>query len=304
MKSNIKVDAVIVTYNRLKLLKECISAVLNQTKSINNIIVVNNSSSDGTPEYLKELRKKNEKVKIINLKMNIGGAGGFNAGLKYFFNESNSDFAWIMDDDAIPFPNTLENLVLPIENDIRFGFLASNVRWIDDSTCVMNIPRISRTWYKGTENNLINIDSASFVSLLIPRKTIEKIGFPIADFFIWGDDVEYTTRITKNGLPGYFVLDSKLIHKIYKNITTNIFQETDKNRIKRYFYDRRNNIYINKEFYGFSGVLKQIIKCVLICLRLVFSKSKYKRMKIKFVIEGTVKGFFFDPKVEKINDVK
>ena len=58
MKSNIKVDAVIVTYNRLKLLKECISAVLNQTKSINNIIVVNNSSSDGTPEYLKELRKK------------------------------------------------------------------------------------------------------------------------------------------------------------------------------------------------------------------------------------------------------
>jgi glycosyltransferase involved in cell wall biosynthesis len=50
-----KINCVIVTYNRLSLLKECISALKNQTYKINKIYIINNNSTDGTSDYLQEL---------------------------------------------------------------------------------------------------------------------------------------------------------------------------------------------------------------------------------------------------------
>jgi GT2 family glycosyltransferase len=79
----IKVNCVIVTCNRLSLLKECISAVLSQTFSVYKIIVVNNASTDGTADYLKSLDK--QKLELITCAKNTGGAGGFNRGMKVYF---------------------------------------------------------------------------------------------------------------------------------------------------------------------------------------------------------------------------
>ena len=84
-----KVDCVVVTYNRLSLLKECLEALLNQEYLLNKIYVINNNSTDGTKEYLKHFSEKNSVIKPVNLRKNIGGAGGFNIGLKYFMKKSN-----------------------------------------------------------------------------------------------------------------------------------------------------------------------------------------------------------------------
>jgi hypothetical protein len=55
----------------------------------------------------------------------------------------------------------------------------------------------------------------TFVSLLIPCKAIRAVGYPIADYFIWGDDTEYTTRITTNYATAYFVGKSKVLQELY-----------------------------------------------------------------------------------------
>ena len=96
-----RVTAVVVTYNRLKLLKECIEALLAQTYPEMDILVVNNNSTDGTQEYLDELTGKNKKVKNLSLPENIGGSGGFYEGMKCAIKD-NPDWLWIMDDDTIP----------------------------------------------------------------------------------------------------------------------------------------------------------------------------------------------------------
>lgn len=292
----IRVDCVIVTYNRLSLLKECLKAVLNQKYKVNNIIVVNNNSTDNTEEFLNERMTDTINLKVVNMKQNLGGAGGFNIGFKYFMNKSNGNYLWIMDDDAIPHEDTLLELINKIPQAKPFGFLASNVKWIDGKPAVMNKPmKIGRD----SNTNLIKIKSASFVSLLFPRDVIKDVGYPIKDFFIWGDDFEYCTRITQAGYKSYFVKNSTIVHKIYKNIPPNIIKETDKSRIKRYFYESRNLVYIFKNYYGSIGLIREILRYCFICLKLIFSNTRYKLKKIGYIIKGTVAGITFNPKIEK-----
>ena len=106
-----KVIAVVVTYNRKKLLKECIGALINQNLELYKIIIVNNASTDGTTEYFQsEHIFKDEKIKIINLTKNTGGAGGFEVGTRAAY-AAGADYIWLMDDDAEPVKDCLEILI-------------------------------------------------------------------------------------------------------------------------------------------------------------------------------------------------
>ena len=109
MKNKKSVDCVVVTYNRLSLLKECIQAVKNQTYPIEHFFVIDNCSTDETWKYLQSI--KNEKIFPIRLHKNMGGAGGFNIGLKTFIKQSISNYVWIMDDDTIPSTTALEYIM-------------------------------------------------------------------------------------------------------------------------------------------------------------------------------------------------
>ena len=124
-----KINCVIVTYNRLSLLKECISALKNQTYKINKIYIINNNSTDGTSDYLQELIADSQFV-IINLPQNIGGAGGFSEGIKRVVLDG-CDWAWIMDDDTIPMNNALEELVKGTTVAKNVGYVCSRVVWTD-----------------------------------------------------------------------------------------------------------------------------------------------------------------------------
>lgn len=293
-------DCLIVTYNRLNLLKECIQAVLHQKMKPTNIIVVNNNSTDGTDNYLKKISNQLSNLKILNLNENLGGAGGFNAGFKYFIQNSSSDYLWLMDDDAIPNNLTLKNLLSATDLLEDFGFLASDVRWTNNEPAKMNVPNITKDWNKKINLGLVKIKSASFVSLLIPRKVIEKVGYPIKDFFIWGDDMEYTTRIVKANYEAFLVINSQIMHKIYKNIPPDIIKETKPDRIKRYYFESRNVTYIYKKYHGFKGLCRELARYSYISLRLIFSNSKFKSRKLKYLIKGTIVGVGFNPKVEMV----
>ena len=103
-----KIVAVVVTYNRLEKLKVCLECLMNQSMEIDEIIIVNNSSSDGTTEYLMNL---NNDRKLVHLKLdtNTGGSGGFFRGILEAL-EHGADWIWGMDDDAFPALNALEVL--------------------------------------------------------------------------------------------------------------------------------------------------------------------------------------------------
>ena len=99
-----KAIAVVVSYNRQKLLSECITALRNQTHKLDAILVVNNGSTDNTEQWLQQ----QPDVFFITQK-NVGSSGGFNTGISWAYKHGYS-WIWCMDDDGYPKEDALEKL--------------------------------------------------------------------------------------------------------------------------------------------------------------------------------------------------
>lgn len=296
-----KVMAVVVTYNRKELLEECVKALLNQDYKNCDILIVDNASTDGTREHIKEILK-NDKIKYVNTGINLGGAGGFNFGIKQAY-KLNYDYFWLMDDDTIVKENSLQELIeaANVLNN-NFGYLSSSVLWKDGKPCIMNKQKITKYWYDKSEllqKSLIQTYYSTFVSFFVRKEVVREVGLPIKEFFIWGDDVEYSNRISKK-YNCYMVGKSQVIHKTKDNNGSNISKENNE-RIGRYKYAYRNECVIAREN-GIKGILRQVAKVNFNILRVLCSKNKYKAKKIYIIISSSIRGIFFRPKIEFIVD--
>lgn len=294
-----KVVAVVVTFNKLNLLKECLSHLLDCKDFLSKIVVINNASTDYTEKYLENLSAEESLIMVQNEKVNLGGAAGFNLGLKLAMSE-NPDAVWAMDNDTIPTQETLKSLLRAkdwlLANNSSWGLLASNVRWTDGSVANMNVPLALRNWNRSKNNNLVQIEHSSFVSMFINATAIKKLGYPISDFFIWGDDLEYSRRISMV-IPSYCVTDSIVVHKMASNQKTDVFNDSA-DRISRYFYDVRNNFYIQKNN-GIENALKYAIKTFIKMFKVLFKGKKYKWRRFYAIFRGFFAGIVFNPTVEK-----
>ena len=204
------------------------------------------------------------------------------------------DWVWIMDDDTIPEKECLENLIKSINiiKEKNISFLASTV--FGENKEVMNVPQIDRIpdengyqgWYRYLENGIVRIEQATFVSLLINIKAIEKCGLPIKDYFIWGDDTEYTRRITKFFGKAYFIGESKVIHKRKNARNLTILNEENANRIRNYYYMIRNNLINAKLYRGAKGIIKTLLDDIILSFKVLFKKNKYKMKKFLIIYKG------------------
>ena len=120
-----------------------------------------------------------------------------------------------MDDDTVVHPDTLTELLKFADKQDQFGFLSSDVRWTDGHRALMNQPAPMNRLKVIPEDQVepVQLQNATFVSLLVKREVVKKIGLPITEFFIWGDDIEYTERAGRVA-PGYFVPSAKVTHKM------------------------------------------------------------------------------------------
>lgn len=293
---NKDVLAIVVTYNRLALLKENIEA-LHKVRGKPDILVIDNHSSDGTGEYL---QKKN--IDHVSLNENIGGAGGFAKGIKEAVLR-NYKYVWIMDDDTIPAPNSLSSLksAADIIND-KFGFLCSYVSWIDGNSCIMNepelLPSCSNLEDEYFQRGIVRCKRASFVSMFIKTETVKQVGLPIKEFFIWGDDVEYSNRLSDYET-SYFVSKSIVLHKMKSNTPTSIIEDDD-SRLDRYYYLYRNQTYMARKKGGRANILNMAYIFYQI-VKILRSKATGKFKRIRIILKGWNKGLFFNPIIEYVS---
>lgn len=291
-----KVAAVVVTYNRKELLKECITALLAQTYTSLDVLIVDNASTDGTQALVTDIF--GTKVKYVNTGANLGGAGGFQFGVKKA-TELDYDYLWLMDDDSIPTPAALEELMKAAEKLGEFGFLSSKVLWKDQSICKMNIPKVSLNRklsnFNGQPKHII---MGTFVSFLIPTKVVKEVGLPIKEFFIWADDIEYSRRISRK-YPSYFVPASVIIHKCKSNNGSNIVDDTPQ-RFNRYQYAYRNEVYVYRRE-GLPGWTHLLLKTMLHTVKVVCKSPSYKGKRLSIIWKSTLSGLKFNPSIEFID---
>ena len=290
------IAAIVVTYNRKALLQACISGLLRQTCHNIDIWIVDNASTDGTKESLRQLIDSGE-IHYVNTGSNLGGAGGFHFGIRQAA-LSGYEWIWIMDDDTEPTPTALETLLSAGARYGEFGFLSSRTLWTDGSICRMNIQRdVNMRNITDFSKALIPSGAATFVSLLLPARVVFEVGLPIPEFFIWADELEYTRRISRKH-PCYVVSDSVVVHHCATNNGGNISTD-DEDRIERYRYAYRNEVYVYRRE-GFRGFMRLLLRTPLHIAR-VIARSRSARLKrIGIILGGTLRGIGFRPEIEYI----
>jgi GT2 family glycosyltransferase len=280
-----KIAAVVVTYNRKELLKGCLDALLNQTYPLDSIILIDNASTDGTPEFLREKGYfDNPKIDYVRLPENIGGAGGFYEGMKRGYKKG-YDWLWLMDDDAIPLDDALEKLLKASKS-----LSTKKKKGVFVSSLIASRKEIRNSMFP----KIIEINKAMFVGWLNPYEIINSIGFPRKDFFIYWDDIEYSQRLKSHGFRIYKVTDSYIIHKdwtaqtrkninvLFRKVSRPIYQDW------KSYYLFRNKILMHKLNHHNFQLLKTFFWEIP---KEIFIRFLMKDMgKIKFILKAVVDG--------------
>ncbi len=252
----LSVSAIVVTYNRKKLLVESINSLLNQNYLPNQIIVIDNASSDGSREYLKYRDfLNNPLIEYHLLQENIGGAGGFSEGIKLAMS-SGADWIWLMDDDAMPQPDALEKLLqYSLDENCVYGSVAigedgEHLCWPVETDNGQKLNTLN-----DVNKARLSVVFQPFLGFLINKKLVEKVGLPDADFFLSGDDVDYSLRIANQGGKIYLCRDSIIRHPLPPKKSINLFgfkMDLLVQTPERAYYNIRNKIILSRRYYGFK----------------------------------------------------
>ncbi len=296
--NSLAIGCVIVTHNRLNTLKAAIQAIREQSRGPDFMIVVDNNSSDGTRSWLHALSMGDPSVRPLLLDKNYGGAGGFHYGMKCAY-EAGADWIWTLDDDSIPEKDALEQLLCFVQraSDDAFpeiGFLSSEVNWIDGSRHRMNVPGTPIDWTDGHPRipGSSKICAATFVSTLISRKAIERVGYPVKEFFIWFDDVEFTLRISRNDFSNYYVSASKVTHVTEENESGATYRNITQYNLWKYQIGSRNRVAYERS--RELGVLRSLYE-----IARIYNRMRVNRVPLRFkvrVLLAAGRGFFMNYK--------
>ncbi len=299
-----KVTAVILTYNRQDLLKRCLDAVYSQSRACDYVIVIDNASDDGTKEML--LDSDYPALQLYTLSRNIGAAGGFNAGFRLAY-QNGADFVWMMDDDVLPEPEALEHLLeadaVLAEKGIKRSFLVSSA--FTESGYVTNTPELSRIknqigyrdWSVLLDQRLVAVDRACFISILVPRIILECYGLPIASMFIWGEDAEFTLRISQQA-PGFLVGDSRVLHLRQEGGPIRITSERNPMRLRYYRNLIRNKLFIARKYQPWRRFPLVLFSLIRLLFQLLGNRQFGKAV---IVFQGALSSLYFSPGIEQVD---
>ena len=294
------VAAVVVTYNRKALLLTCLRRLLAQQNAACDVFVIDNLSTDGTEEAVRALRC--DRIRYHNAGKNLGGAGGFNLGIRLAAEEGYSRI-WLMDDDTQPEPDALF-MLLEAERFLPagYGFLSSTALWTDGTECRMNRQKLRKDFYLDLpllKSGIIRAEQATFVGLFLRADTVRKVGLPIREFFIWGDDIEYTRRIAvRHRMPCYVAGKSRVVHATADNTGSSIALDVPE-RIPRYRYAFRNENFLYRQE-GIRGFAYYTAKCALNLWRVLAARKPYMLRRLGVIVGQYFAGLFFNPRVETL----
>ncbi len=195
----ITVAAVVVTRNRPALLKRCIAAIDSQTYPVSQLVVVDNASDQPTRELLAgETARRGVTFHVIRLENNTGGAGGFHAGMRACLSFPCTHM-WLMDDDCEPDSQAIAELVAAAAIVGEDAVLGSNIFDLNGES--INVQSVSLRLGKNSmpqyarfiwRTACLKWSALTFVSFLVSVGLVRKVGLPLKEFFIWGDDTEYS----------------------------------------------------------------------------------------------------------------
>lgn len=257
-----RVCAVVLTCNRLEKSRQCIDAILCQSRSPDRILVVDNGSTDGTVEWVMELAREDGRVTPLPLAENLGPAGGYAEGFQWV-EKQRYDRIWAVDDDVYPQKTCLKILLDELGDDDNVLVYP----WTTDEPSgeAANYPRWS--------------------GVLIPVRAIREAGVPRRDLFWWIEDTEYLQW----RLPRELGMRSKLVERAH--CVHDTVREGPKAAWK-YYYEVRNTLWyrLRVQEGAYLRRLTRIAAVLLGALLRPLLKEDHKLAKLRYVGLGFLDG--------------
>lgn len=304
------VVAITVTFNRTQTLENTLKALLNQTRPVDRIILADNKSNEEHHEKILKLTEGYDNITVLWLNENRGGAGGFEAGMRYAKENIDPDWYWLMDDDAYPREDALEKLLVH-KTLPKMGALLPVIYGIDrreyqlyHAKTMYKLLTAEKPKFQSIDDMkaVEEIDADAFVGPLFPKRTIDAVGVADGGLFIYGDDTEYTTRV-KQKFKLYLIKNAVMDH----NDPPAAVEAFNPKVYWKLYYMLRNRILLAKKYNkGFKKVLaigyltKDFLWQVGYSLvRKNLGKSRFLRLNIvcKAYVDGLMgkKGKTVDP---------
>jgi len=308
-----KLSIIIVNYNVKYFLEQCLDSVAHAIKNIDaEVFVVDNNSSDASIEYLKPLFPN---VKFIENQINVGFSKANNQAIK----EATGEYILLLNPDTVIGENSLINVCRFMDENQQAGavgvkmmdgygqFLAESKRGFPspwNSFCKMS--GLSKLFPKSKhfggyhlkfldKNNIHEVDILAGAFMMVRKKAIEKAEYLDENFFMYGEDIDWSYRITQSGFKNYYYPEP-IIH--YKG-------ESTKKDIKyvKHFYEAML-IFFNKHYPRSNSFFKLLIRLAIIFCGTISAFQKIiKPFKNLFSKRKSEKEFTFDKSVNSFEQI-
>lgn len=266
-----KLSIIILNFNTLGLLKQTLASI--RPKLTHEIIVVDNGSTDGSVDYLSQLKD----VKSICLGSNQGFARGNNTGLKHV----TGDYLLLLNSDTQVIANSIEKSVKYLDRHPQVGILTPKLMLSDgaiDLACHRGFPtplnslayflqlerlfpnqKLTAGYHQTWQDfdTVHSIDAVSGASMFIRRKVITDIGYLDERFFMYAEDIDFCRRAKTAGWQVIYYPKAVIVH--FKGSSgTNSQDLALQQQTRAHFYQTMKQ-YFDKHFPHYPKPLRQLI---------------------------------------------
>jgi GT2 family glycosyltransferase len=242
---NPKVLVLILSYNGKHLLEESISSYLNNDYHNFEVVVIDNGSNDGTKQWVEEHYPM---VTLLRTEVNLKYSGGFNLGLKYAFEEKQSDYVLITNNDVKADPATISSLIMTVMKDKNIGFVTGKVFYYDEPELIQSVgyienPRSGEVYHRGqgkTDTGEFDLDEelncSDDIFMLVRKEVYEAVGGYDINLLFQCEQWDWQERAKEAGFIVYFSANAKIWHK--ESMTIGKFSPF------KLYYDMRNTMIV------------------------------------------------------------
>lgn len=269
----LRVAAVIVTYHKPGPLRTLLEDLRAQTRPPDEIVVIDNGD-DARADAM--VRQAFPEVRYVRLDANRGSAGGFREGIRLAAEQS--DLIWLLDDDVRADPDALQPLVAAMA---QLG-------------CREKVGAV-RSWglRECEEEEPFRAGGFAWRGTLVTAAAVRDIGLPRSELFLYGDDMEYSRRMTRQGYAIYWVPASRVIE--VPSGDKDEFSLFGKKTVVyrdafRLYYAHRNQICLYSEWGDIAGVARSIGYAAKALLYFFFMKRPRGRAEALAVVRGVRDG--------------
>ena len=249
----INLSIIIVTFNSLPVLKECLAHLKEAVKRINyELIIVDNNSTDNSPSEAKNFKPD---IRLIVNRKNLGFASACNQGAK----ESKGEYLLFVNPDVFVDSHCLEEFLKFIYDKEKVGAVGGRLRWPDgifQPSC-RNLPAISNlvcsrgsvfgrffrsSGYYTLPDAAVptEVPAVAGALLMIRKKVFEKVGRFDSKFFMYMEDTELCKRLNMIGFSNYFLPAAGAVHEWGKGSLAGSFKRKWHHHLSVYRYFRKH----------------------------------------------------------------